>query len=423
MWRYLALALLVGTITTGGKARAQGEAPFRIDIKRALMDSLDTAMERGVFADAGEIKLSRDEAIRMARSVVRVIGTELLNKASVSEKPGIADLQKRMLASIVMAEDRISDLVAVPNGIGSAVEAYVENLLLGFTGNTVSALQSDSTLLKTNPLSDYRLLIGGTWSHPENGGLKGIVTASLLLRTRWLDVRGSRGKNVPEDQKWKSRRIDNSELGRLNEGFFLDLLVNAHFITNQPFNKELFSPIKPDSLTDVLLTTATSSRLSAGLFLGPPFRLADWATIGPTVGFSISSQEGTSDIFRRLTWGLRFENRSDSILREAAIDVAFTKNQSAGSRVSALKKESVRFGKERLLIDLELPVRSRVTGRSFGLYFQFHGEWPIVNPARNTVTDTSGKVVGEKAPPVYQFRMGATFDPLKLFGPLFGMPL
>ena len=34
----------------------------------------------------------------------------------------------------------------------------------------------------------------------------------------------------------------------------------------------------------------------------------------------------------------------------------------------------------------------------FGQYFQFHGEWPIVDPAKNQAITSGGIVVGEKAP-------------------------
>jgi hypothetical protein len=241
----------------------------------------------------------------------------------------------------------------------------------------------------------YRFLIGGAWTHSEEKVAEGIFTAALLFRTRWWDIYGEKNTDA--------------------EGF-LDLLVDAQFITNQAFNQ--FSENPTDSSTTLLLNSVASSKLSTGVFLGISGKrdksfLHDAAVFGLTARFEISTQEGSNDVFRRLILGFRMENRK--AIKGAAIEVGVTVNRAPGSQELGQERGRV-FRWERVVLDMELPMRKQ--NASKGLYIQFHGEWPFNGVEFRQVTAGSKEV----APPIYQFRLGATFDPLDIFGPLFGSP-
>ena len=114
----------------------------------------------------------------------------------------------------------------------------------------VELLGETTTGPETNPLSDYRFLMGGSWVHTDSSEAVGKFTASLLVRTRWYDKRGK----IPEDDVHR------------NETWFLDLLVDAQFITNESFNEiKLSDPTNRDSVKSVILNSVQSSKLSMAL--------------------------------------------------------------------------------------------------------------------------------------------------------------
>lgn len=242
--------------------------------------------------------------------------------------------------------------------------------------------------LGTHPLSDYRFLIGGTWTHRDSGSAKGTTTASMFLRTRLYDSRG---------------KITN--LRSRKEAWFVDLLVTAHFVTNQAFVDTTRSNATAGIASDTLLSAITSSEISFGLFMAPPIHLSDWGTVGLVPRFYLSSRAQSADVFRRFSWSLRFENRSELILRGASAEIGLTSRKTPGASQGKFKW----FSDERWVMDLELPLTSKKN--RLGLYVQFHGEWPNVDR----------KDQSKANPSIYQFRVGATYDPAKLLGPLFGL--
>jgi len=74
----------------------------------------------------------------------------------------------------------------------------------------------------------------------------------------------------------------------------------------------------------------------------------------------------------------------------------------------------------RVVLDFELPLTNKST--RLGLYAKFHGEWPIgdIGDDERIAVEGTGELK-EISPPVYQFRLGATFDPMTIFGPIFGI--
>jgi hypothetical protein len=217
------------------------------------------------------------------------------------------------------------------------------------------------------------------------------------MRTRLLDNRGK----IPHDNVFR------------DEKQFLDLLVDAQFISNEPFNEIEFSAPGSDSLAkSVLLKSVKSSKLSMGLYAALSNVFADRGAIGLFTKFTISTQVGSDDIFCRLTFGMRLENRSELRLSGASAQLGITANKAAGS----LQRGKV-FAFDRVVLDFELPLTAR--GARRGLFVQFHGEWPI--NSKNKIPLEGTREQKEIAPPIYQFRLGATFDPVDLFGPMFGL--
>ena len=251
----------------------------------------------------------------------------------------------------------------------------------------------------TNPLSDYRFLVGGSWAHSDEGATQGIVTAALLVRSRLLDFRAD---------KWGATKIGESEK---EEKEFLDLVVDSRFITEQPVagnNTFTDSTFNADS---TFVKAVSSSQISTGLFYALPYRFADWAATGPVVRFNVFSQKGKIDVFRRLTLGWRIENRSELTLRGAAIELGFAPNKTAG-----FEEGDLSLGFDRVILDMELPLNKSTSRR--GMYVQFHTEYPIGSKRMLNGIKVKAQDV---APPVYQFRVGATFDPVEIIGPWFGI--
>lgn len=279
-----------------------------------------------------------------------------------------------------------------------------EILLMRLLKETSSTSDNSLDKFRYNPLSDYRFLVGGSWTHSENdSGLSGVFTAEMFVRTRWWDQRAINIENINNGDYLK------------NERGFLDLLVDAKFITNQPFNN-IDSSSNPD-IKKFLLESVRSSSLSMGLFFAPPFwgKLFDQASFGFFLEFEISTKSFSADVFRRFIYGLRIENRSYDILNGANIQIGLTRNKTPGSMETDSGKL---FGLGRIALNMELPLTDNI--RRWGLYVQFNGEWPTFwNNEGENLPGTN--IQGSVNPPVYQFRLGATFDPIKIFGPIFGL--
>ncbi|MFH2036830.1 MAG: hypothetical protein ABIJ45_10540, partial [Candidatus Zixiibacteriota bacterium] len=162
------------------------------------------------------------------------------------------------------------------------------------------------------------------------------------------------------------------------------------------------------------LTSVSSSKLSLGVFISPfkPF-MADKGTFGLFSRFTISTQEGSRDIFRRFEYGFRIENCSDYILRGAHVEVGWTVNKAPGTLDDDRKKL---WGSDRYVFNFEVPLVSK---KSLGMFAQFHGEW--TQGHGSTIELPSGELV-DKSVPIYEFRLGAIFDPVSLFGKLFVGP-
>lgn len=271
----------------------------------------------------------------------------------------------------------------------------VQTYLVGLLGETSPLMRAQA--YSNHPLSGYKFILGGAWTHADSGAAKGIFSASMLFRTRFYDYRGD---------------LDQSMLNR-PESWFIDLGVDAHFVTNTPFNKVINETTVNGELRadEVLLESVTSSKLSMALLTGTPLKFSDYGTVGPYLRFEISTQEGSGDLFRRMITGLRFENRSVYAIREAAAEVGFTVNSAAGS----LQSNKI-FGLKRMVLAFELPIRGQ---SDRGIYVKFNGEWPI--GSKKEIFNIASGELEEISPPIYQFQFGALFDPLEIFGPLFGL--
>lgn len=233
-------------------------------------------------------------------------------------------------------------------------------------------------------VSNYKFLLGGTWTHSDKEVTEGIFNAAVYFRTRFL---GDESNNT----------------------FFTDFLVNADFITNQPFNSiKLSNPASIDTATDIFLKSVSSSQITLGLYeCLLPNLFADSGAFGLVQRFSISTQKGSTDIFRRFIFGVRLENRSHSIISGSAIEIGFTGNKIAGSLESKMA-----MGFKRVLIDMELPI----IRENNGFFMQFHSEWPLGKKERIAVASGGSKKL---APPVYQFKLGMLVDPEKIIGRMF----
>lgn len=256
---------------------------------------------------------------------------------------------------------------------------------------------------KENAFSYHRLFIGGAFAHQEEGTAKGTLTAALLVRSRLADG-------------FTKKRID--KINPKAEGWYLDLLVDVHFITAESFNEITEVPDSSTfsgTATSVLLNSVRSSRLSIALVIASPPFMADYSNIGFLTRFTISTQDGSPDVFRRFEFGLRMENRSWMLLHEASAEFLFTVDKAPGSMYENDKSSSV-LGTDRFIFNLELPLLNKRIG---GLYAQFHSEWPIGE--RDRIPDVITNEKKLRQPPVYEFRFGATFDAVKLLKPVFGI--
>ncbi|MCP4726487.1 MAG: hypothetical protein GY863_15685 [bacterium] len=262
--------------------------------------------------------------------------------------------------------------------------------------NYLAELFSENEILRAtpypNPSSYYRVLIGGSWVHTKEELIEPKLNASLLFRTRLSGKDGDQNGYISE-----------LNLGK-HEGRFLDLMVDAEFLSNRPFNVSVMDSIS--SNPDYILKAFASSQITSKLFYAFSYRFRDYGTIGPVIGYEISTQEGYDEIFRRFAWGFRFENRSKGVISGAAAEVKFTYKKIAG----VPSEDDNWFGTERVMLDFELPMVNMHTNLNIGLFIHFHGEWQIKE-------DETEK---NKYPSVYQFRLAATFDAPTLFGRLFG---
>ena len=369
------------------------------------------------------------ESIRRPAYSVEAIAKEALAKQSEELRKeyllGVDSSLNNMIQklSTLLSNNTASLIKDATVTANDAVQVCMDQLL----DETKLALEAEkkktSQLFKTHLLSDYRFLLGGSWTHSEEEGpTKSIFTAELFIRTRWLDsrkgnpilIKDGNGKDAIEYLTDISREHLFDEEGPYKERGFLDLLVDAQFVTNQPFNKVILDSVKATS-GQFFLESVSSSNLSVALFWSPcgPV-LFDWGTFGPFARFEISTREQSADIFRRMIIGLRIENRAPLVLNGASVELGFTRDRTAGS----LEQDKEIFGVNRIMLNMELPMTN--DEQRLGLYAQFHGEWPLGHQ------DNSSKIgnvtyTGLLSPPVYQFRFGATFDPIKLFGPLFGV--
>ncbi len=284
-----------------------------------------------------------------------------------------------------------------------AVAAYLQRLMKRFSG-----------AVATNPLSHYRLVVGGSFVHEaitadsaltdsaDVQNLAGEWLATLLVRTRLWDRRKNIfGAGVSQENPFE------------DEKGFLDLLVEAVFLTNEPFTR-IPGDNAADSVASIFLSSVKSSKLKMGLFWSPGWaKMDDLGRAGLFARFNISTQEGNADVFRRLDLGARLENRSNSALHLAAAEVGFTTNNVAGSRQS----EKI-WDFERVVLNMELPLRMQET---LGFFVGFHGEWRIRNKDQLTVENADGfEVSVDKNPPIYEFRIGVIVDPTKLLAGIFG---
>ena len=348
-------------------------ALMRDSVERALEPSFD-----------GKDELSKDEALSIALRALRNEASELRSRDWAKE-----DIQALNDVEAGMRQMILNSDLSLEKKKSMTPEEAVQVLL-------VNVLEGSYIVRGRNRFSDYRFLMGGSWTHTDSEGVQGIFTAAMFVRTRLWNEGGEKIENITLK----------------NERSFLDLLIDAQFITNQAFNQATLTH-QGDSVATLFLKAVRSSRLSMGLFFATPIRFADYGTLGPVARFEISTQEGSGDIFRRLELGIRLENRSELLLYGSSAQLGFVPDKATGS----LEHDTKRIlGLDRILLEMEVPLTTYE--QRWGFYFQFHGEWPLGDVSTRKL---AGGGEGKIAPPLYQFRLGATFDPVKIFGPLFGV--
>lgn len=122
-----------------------------------------------------------------------------------------------------------------------------------------------------HPLMFYQALLGGAFVHSRDGGpTTGKLTASLLFRTRLVDW----GRSVVQTWRDPSAR----------ERAFLDLIVDAQFLTNEPLL---------DTTGTDFIESVSSSRLSFAPYGAKSQLFWDRATLGLIARFDIASKEST----------------------------------------------------------------------------------------------------------------------------------
>ncbi len=380
--------LLIPGNARGGTSQKNADQIIYMFLRTAILDSLTNAL------DDSTSKIDRWDIVRIAGRALDAKAEDLKKNNDWISKNDLWEKVSEISGALENLIKKADKPLVKKTGIDpqEITQAYLVGLL---RESSALGLREEYS---HHPLSDYKFILGGSWTHADSGAAKGIVAASLLFRTRLFDSRGSLDQLRPKDP----------------ERWYLDLAVNADFITNTAYNRVTpdTTDNDPTRAEEVLLESVVSSKLSMALFSRIPLTFADYATFGPFIRFEISTQEGSGDIFRRFITGIRVENRSRFIIRGTAAEVGFTANNAAGSRQS-----NVIIGKfDRIVLNFELPLRGKADR---GMYIKFHGEWPI--GSKDEILNIASGKKEEISPPVYQFQVGALFDPLDLFGPIFGV--
>ncbi|MCP4583460.1 MAG: hypothetical protein GY839_17770 [candidate division Zixibacteria bacterium] len=373
------IVLLAIAICSSSAIAQDDDSMVRAKIYSILRDSLVYSL--GAGRSNGDVVAYRD--------VFSIADTTLTLKANLlSMDIMIVDGNHKDLLYSVKQEtiDRISKnrkLLRINSiQIRDEVNKYLVEILDETEGRGISEAIAKSKY------SYYRFLLGGSWVHTKEKATEGKVHAALLARTRLA--------------------------GDLSDkGSFLDLLIDAQFITNESFNDVSIT----DTVSVALLNSAKSSKLSMGLFgavknipiINTAF--ADDGVIGLILKFSISTRENSDDIFRRFETGIRLENRSNTTFRGAVAEVAFTVDNAPGT----LQEKSNKFGFKRIILNMELPM---VNEKKIGLYASFHGEWSIGSKEKIDGSGPNGESI-DKFAPLYEFRFGTTVDPSMIFGKIF----
>lgn len=383
--RGFAAAMLVIQTASVIEARAQSDennidTEVYIILRTAIAERLATALDSAAVNPTDVRKFAEDALNEKWSSLRATFPFSGEGKLAEAENV-VAIVRNRIIQNIGTNRLEKGDFQTVRD----AVDAYLTNVLdesLDFTGTRLTG---------TNALSDYHTLLGLSWTHPESGTAAPLFEAAVYFRSRLWDYR----RGMDGTRKW--RRID--ELTTPEE-WFLDLLVDAQFLTSEGLQDSVITETRAK---EFLLTQARSSRLSTGLFVGTPPIFSDYGIVGAFLRFSISTQENSEDIFRRAVFGLRLENRSNLRIRGANVELGLAADEAAASTD---RSEPI-FGTDRLVLRFQLPLRG--DRQRAGLFIEFHGEWSIKN---NEIADAT--------PPIYQFRLGTTFDPVKLLSPIFG---
>ncbi|MCG8604122.1 hypothetical protein MJD09_03870, partial [bacterium] len=278
-------------ITFGQVSEEDAEQVIYSQFRAAIFESLKVELKK-----VGVQELSAREAMDFALAALEETGKKLRSSTWVQAgkfEGRVTTVQGELEKIISQQFIRNKKTLKKASGFSSeeeAINAYMVELL------QESVTLGRAGTLGTNPLSDYRFLMGGSFVHTDSSTATGTFTASLLVRTRIYDSRG----RIPENNVFE------------RESWFLDLLVDAQFITNEPF-VEIDSVSKTPTIrtaTSALLESVHSSKLKMGLYLASPPIFADYGAIGLFGNFEISTRERSSDIFRRVIWGIRLENRS-----------------------------------------------------------------------------------------------------------------
>ncbi|MFH2035070.1 MAG: hypothetical protein ABIJ45_01605, partial [Candidatus Zixiibacteriota bacterium] len=128
------------------------------------------------------------------------------------------------------------------SGINYAVGLLMVIICLLAMPNLILADGTDEP--QFNKYSYYRFMMGGSWVHTDNGPTDGKFTAAMLVRTRI-------GSWEYGPLKWHSIDDDSDP----DQFPFIDLFVDAQFITNTPFYRVFNADFTGGLTADSVLLT------------------------------------------------------------------------------------------------------------------------------------------------------------------------
>jgi len=351
----------------------------RIDAKSRVYSTLRLAVYDSLLSQiSSQTKSRQPEFTVLTKEEVRHFALKALSRKSIEfaatdnytwECGQGEKLEEMLSAYITYANDSIVGDAHLPWEV--IIDTYLRNLFR----ESGAVVTTDPEIIKH--LTGCRLLPGYKLIHLNENAISSHLSVEITARTRLKDWR------VP------NRTIKIRDIGDIPEGRFLDLFLEITLIsiTSQYQSTVVGGIIEPDR------ASSKNFSLSSVLYFVPwKYRFTDYGSLGAFARFEVVSLESSSDVFRRIVFGLRMESRSKKyeILQES-IELGLAPRSVPGSF-----QETTIVGLGRLYFRLDLPIR---LSDFASLALQVKSEWNF----------------GSKFTlPVYELRVGVEFDPLRL---------